>query len=408
MNTVTRMRGPARQGGIVLVLAAVSLLVLLAMAAMALDVGHLILNKGKLQNMVDAAALSAAKTLDLGGDQALATTAALTMLNTHLAQPGYGRFSLAGANIQVQFSDSLPFTPGGSANATYVRVAVSQVDLPEFFARVLKLDMQVQASAVAGPSTSLVNTCNLVPILVCGEEGAENFGYDTEELIGLKYSSPDEEVGTGNFHLLRLPDAAGAADIRVELAGGYGECLSLESSMLETEPGNKAGPTAQGLNTRFGIYSGAGVNEQDYPPDLVVTQPTPQVKVDKKTGAMDQTDPDQLSFNLADYLEEYQAQNVEEAYQDCLLGECSERGAYRRVMAVPIGRCDGGVNGQGELPFLGLACLFLVQPVDQADAFIVGQFMSSCNLATGTPGMNPLQAGPYRIQLYRDNLSGDA
>lgn len=61
------MRTPARQGGIVLVLAAVSLLVLLAMGAMALDVGHLILNKGKLQNMVDAAALSAAKTLDMGG-----------------------------------------------------------------------------------------------------------------------------------------------------------------------------------------------------------------------------------------------------------------------------------------------------------------------------------------------------
>ena len=29
--------------------------------------------------------------------------------------------------------------------------------------------------------------------------------------------------------------------------------------MLETEPGNKAGPVAQGLNTRFGVYSGGGV-----------------------------------------------------------------------------------------------------------------------------------------------------
>ena len=177
---------------------------------------------------MDAAALSAAKTLDLGGDQALATTAALTMLDTHLAQPGFGHLSLAGANIQVQFSDELPFSPGGSANATFVRVAVSQVDLPEFFARVLQLDIDVQASAVAGPSTALVSTSNLVPILICGTpdsdssgtggsddsggtggtgetDGVSIFGYQTGDVIGLKYATQDkEEVGPGSFHLLRL------------------------------------------------------------------------------------------------------------------------------------------------------------------------------------------------------------
>ena len=75
------------------------------------------------------------------------------------------------------------------------------------------------------------------------------------------------------------------------------------------------------------------------------------------------------------------------------------RGFFDPVIIEPH-FADGGAGFDVAADFL--------QPVDQADAFIVGQFMSSCNLATGTPGQNPLQAGPYRIQLYRDNLSGDA
>lgn len=403
MNTAAVMRGPARQGGIVLVLAAVSLLVLLAMGAMALDVGHLILNKGKLQNMVDAAALSAAKTLDLGGDQALATTAAMSMLDTHLAQPGYGRFSLAGANIQVQFSDSLPFTPGGSANATFVRVAVSQVDLPEFFAQVLQLDMQVQASAVAGPSTSLVNTCNLVPMMVCAREPTEpdTFGYEPGELVALKYSQSNNELGPGKFQLLNLGDSHGADDIRYQLAGGYDSCFESNEEYLDTESGNDVGPVVQGLNTRLGSYKGPLKGQEAfYPPDQVITQPDNKIVVteNKSDGSwtISLTDPEQgLDFGLDDYLAATQA--CEES------GDC-DGVPHRRVLAVPVGECPDPPR------FLGLACMYFVQEVEQKgnEAYVIGQFMEQCGLATGTPGQNPLQAGPYRIQLYRDNLSGDA
>ncbi len=54
---------PRRQEGSVSVLMVISLAAMAMMAALALDGGHMMLNKTRLQNAVDAAALSGAKTL---------------------------------------------------------------------------------------------------------------------------------------------------------------------------------------------------------------------------------------------------------------------------------------------------------------------------------------------------------
>ena len=69
-------RTPRQQRGIVAVLVAIGLLALLAMAGLAIDTGHLVLNKSRLQSTVDAAALAAAKVLDQTGSRAQATAAA--------------------------------------------------------------------------------------------------------------------------------------------------------------------------------------------------------------------------------------------------------------------------------------------------------------------------------------------
>ena len=54
---------PQRQRGAVIVLVVIALAAMLLMAALALDGGHMLVNKTRLQNAVDAAALSGAKTL---------------------------------------------------------------------------------------------------------------------------------------------------------------------------------------------------------------------------------------------------------------------------------------------------------------------------------------------------------
>ena len=71
---------PRRQEGSVSVLMVIALAAMDMMAALALDGGHMMLNKTRLQNAVDAAALSGAKTLSQvegGSNIASATRAAL-------------------------------------------------------------------------------------------------------------------------------------------------------------------------------------------------------------------------------------------------------------------------------------------------------------------------------------------
>ncbi|BBN56859.1 hypothetical protein TRE132_49840 [Pseudomonas chlororaphis subsp. aurantiaca] len=54
---------PRQQRGAMLVLVVIALAAMLLMGALALDGGHMLVNKSRLQNAVDAAALSGAKTL---------------------------------------------------------------------------------------------------------------------------------------------------------------------------------------------------------------------------------------------------------------------------------------------------------------------------------------------------------
>ncbi|MDH3821699.1 MAG: pilus assembly protein TadG-related protein, partial [Gammaproteobacteria bacterium] len=66
-----------KQKGAVGILVLAGMVALLAMAGLALDSSHAMLNKTRLQNAVDAAALSGAKELDLTGkDELLARAAA--------------------------------------------------------------------------------------------------------------------------------------------------------------------------------------------------------------------------------------------------------------------------------------------------------------------------------------------
>ncbi|MDX1430748.1 MAG: Tad domain-containing protein, partial [Rhodothermales bacterium] len=80
--------GFRRERGAVMVLFVIALVAIIGAAGLALDSGHTMLNKTRLQNTVDASALSGAKTLDQTGDTALATADALAMFNGNAAGQG--------------------------------------------------------------------------------------------------------------------------------------------------------------------------------------------------------------------------------------------------------------------------------------------------------------------------------
>ena len=68
MNRLSRKR-VVKQKGLTLVLVTLAMIILLGFAALAIDVNHALLNKTRLQNAVDTAALSAAVLLDAGNDE---------------------------------------------------------------------------------------------------------------------------------------------------------------------------------------------------------------------------------------------------------------------------------------------------------------------------------------------------
>src|SRR3990167_3022677 len=277
---------PGRQRGAVMVLVVIALASILLMGALALDGGHMMLNKTRLQNAVDAAALSGAKTLSqvsgVPTGYLTAVAAARDTLASNAYADGNGELADAvdtpGFVINVEFSDSVYgpfFNPPVSTDPLYVRVSVPDYPLVGFLWNVVNmfgsgdLEKAVAAIATAGPSPS-ANPCRIEPILVCGDPtqydpaNGNFWGYGFGDLEVLKSAAGNEPaIGPGNFQLLRLDGATGANDLRDALAGGIDKC-NVVGEEAETEPGNTVGPVAQGLNTRLGVYSG-NMSAADYP-----------------------------------------------------------------------------------------------------------------------------------------------
>lgn len=424
---------PRRQEGSVSVLMVLSLAAMAMMAVLALDGGHMLLNKTRLQNAVDAAALSGAKTLSqvAGGVNSASTTrtAALNTLTQNANATGNNELATAvggnaGAFAVVELASSVygPFSYPGPANAKYVRVSVPSYNLTGFFwnfAQALGAlgNKAVAAIATAGPSPT--SPCDLAPLMVCGDPAQYNpgagmfWGFRFGDLQVLKSAAGNSSpIGPGNFQLLDF--GSGGSTVREDLAGGGNVCRNVGQN-VDTAPGNKVGPASQGLNTRFGIYNGP-VSASDYPPDLVTTSSNPAITYD------DSVNPPQMK---------YQGQAVTSSngnltaggnaildYNDwrasvaaCVAGGsgCQSHGVFeRRMLKIVVGDCSGKNNGATSIPVLGFGCYFVVQPMDGGggDAQIFGQFVKECegdNVAGPSPSTD---SGPQIIQLYKTYLTG--
>ena len=410
---------PARgQRGAALLVIVIGMFALVLMAALALDVGHMVLNKARLQNAVDAAALSAAKTLDQTSSTSLATTAALAALGLNADAAGNGELAASyngGAmQVTVQYSSTLPPFTSGSATGPYVRVDATGFDFPPWLAEVAGFShLGVSASAVAGPSPTINTACNIAPLMVCGNPalGAVNlWGYSLNAPQVLKSASPgDAQVGPGNFQLIQL-GGTGADVVRNNIAGNYQSCLT-DPSTVQTETGNETGPVAQGLNTRFGIYTGSMTMAQ-YPPDVITTAESPALTVDSYDNIWQGST--QITSSNISTIFDYQDYESEEGIPADYTYQPTSSGGpgvfNRRVLSVPVGDCTGTADGTTAVPVLGFACFYVLQPVTQQGTtdYIIGQFVGQCDV-DGEPGPLPGDGpGPYIIQLYHDPGSGDS
>lgn len=402
--------------GSIMPMLAVGMVAILGIAGLSIDMGHAYVNSSRLQNALDSAALSGARTLMLSRKDTVAA-------EQHV-QDAFSSFiegelaSLDVANLSIEFSNRLiPFNDTTN-DANFVRVRYQGLQTGFTFSRLLpgiQNAVDIGGSAVAGPipvgSTADSEVCSLAPILMCGANSDSDcsdgncFGYETgvEECHVLKTGSggngnggnggngnggngnnggdaercieDDDGIGPGNFQLARITCPGGNC-VRHALAGAYGSCFS-SSSLIETEPGNTVGPTTQGLNTRFGSYQGP-LNASDYPPDIVTTHND--------------------NYWYDDYVVDTTvALEIGNAYGV----------PNRRVLTVPVVDCEGAQNGQSTIPTLGFACFFILEPAVQQgqENIIRGQLVEGCE-GSGSPGSLPgtvdPSSGPHKIILYKD------
>lgn len=398
---------PQRQRGAVIVLIVIALVAILLMAALALDGGHMLVNKTRLQNAVDAAALSGAKSLQLGmgssGASTQARDAALNTLRLNADAPGNGELDRGigadgvGAFAIVELSNSVygPFSFPGPADARFVRVSVPSYSLTGFFWSFAQSfgnggmgDKAVAAIATAGPPP-----CGVVPIMVCGNQAQHDpengnfWGYEFGDLVKLTCSTPGSP-SAGNCQLLDFPGASGAADIREAFCNGIKQCVG---GTVVTKPGMSWGPVAQGLNTRLGQYSGP-VGEACRP-DWYTNYSEPLVTGDPPTyqgeGVSDGGDRGDLWAGAADLVD---IKDWQEASETCANnpGTCTGK-RERRILNVVIGDCSAAGSGATTLPVLGTGCFYLFQKVEQgAVKEVFGQFVEDCG-----------SSDQLTIQLYK-------
>lgn len=389
-----------KQSGVVVPLVTIILPVLLLATGWALDFGHAFVNKTRLQDALDATALSAAITLnnDITKNTGTATAKGIETFNLFKAASGNNELaSLNGGALVFEYSRTLvPFTAGTNPPG-FVRVTSTNMLLVRpVLIRILNQfsnDIPVPAIATAGP---VGQNCSLTPFVMCamttpsldkncgddtikmdalghailGTDGINDcYGYNIGQIRSLviacngnNNNCPPNSLESGNYNLLDLDGSQGGKDIRDTLQGTTNICS--QGNTLNTKPGWTWGNVKKGIDDRFS------------------------------------SDTQQVAYPLPSY-----SPSAYNQYQTSGLGN------NRRVMGVPIGDCTGLQNGNSTLPKVGTACVFLTEQAIQQGSVkkIMAEFTgASCQQNGVFDPNNPVLNGPYKVVLFKSPGSGDS
>jgi hypothetical protein len=211
--------------GAAIVVVALSITAMLGFGALVVDVGNLYLNKARLSNMADAAALAGVQ--DLPGDPQSAVASAYS----YAAQNGMNSDVVA-----VTIND----------DNTVVTVNATRT-VPFFFAKVFDMtssDVSVRAAAAIRPITA---TSGVVPFGIVKQQFEYGESYTLKEGAGSGYR--------GNFMALAL-GSSGSPVYQNNIKQGYSKKLHIDQ-LVPTEPGNMSGPTSEGVDYRMNLDLGA-------------------------------------------------------------------------------------------------------------------------------------------------------
>lgn len=207
--------------GSAIAVVALFMTVMIGFAALIVDMGNLYLNKIRLVNMVDAAALAGVQ--DLPDDPEMAVASAYS----YAAQNG-----VDSDGVGVTISDG---------NRAVIVTATRTV--PLFFAPIFNMTSSNVTARAKAKITVLSGTSGVVPFGIVRQEFIYGDPYTLKEGAGTGYR--------GNFAALAL-GASGSPIYQNNIKYGYKETLRI-GQMVPTEPGNMSGPTAEGVDYRMAL-----------------------------------------------------------------------------------------------------------------------------------------------------------
>lgn len=230
-----RAIGRRNESGQSMLVLAMMLSVLLGFAALVIDIGMMTIERGRIQNAADAAALAGARMLPGSPEAAIDDAAAYAGRN------GINDGEITAINV----------TTTGSANDTLQIELERDVDFG--LGRVLGLfGSKVTVSATAHTG-AVVGAGGLAPFAV---EESVFAGLGQGDTATLKYNATNSD--NGNFLPLAL-DATGAAEYEDNVKFGSRQRLCSVgsesegcSSVAQTQPGNVIGATRHALQWIFG------------------------------------------------------------------------------------------------------------------------------------------------------------
>ncbi len=206
--------------GSTLILAAISMMMVLAMAGLAIDGSLLYMTKSKLQKAANAAVLSGAQ--DLPNSTEMVTNSVNYVLNAHKEAGSLTDLdSSTGEEVSVELTKEVPLT----------------------FARIFgfeKVDVKAQAAAGLYP---IGNAVGVVPLGVDENKLAQLNYYDE---TALKVGPSESEYG--NFGILAL-EGPGAKTYEDNLRHGYQSEVKI-GEIIDTQTGNIAGKTRDVVKER--------------------------------------------------------------------------------------------------------------------------------------------------------------
>jgi len=405
-----------KQQGATMMLTLVFMIGMLGIIGFAIDTGHILVNKTRLQNALDATALSAAITLNGPSNNSKAESVAAGIETFEAFKALQGNNELAGVTLteaNFLFSDNVSqFLSGVGGTPNFVRVSSNALQVNSFFIQVITKNASESVGAIstAGP---MGENCNIVPFVLCagdldpdteniqmdkncqddtnGDGFKDCYGYNLNEEFGIhkredcsKVPAAEYDaciatnVEAGNFELLAVADSASGSDIRDSIAGEIDACTASEAE-LGLAPGFKVGPVSQGIDLRISR-------------DTVTT-----------------------AYSAEEYFNPLH--NAEDAYIEDQKTPDNLGGIKDlRIMAIPIGNCDDIQAGRTSIKAatdteesVARMCVLAKRPPEKPpENTIFIEILETCSGFGKTDPNNPVIYGPFKIVLFKSENSKDS